>query len=73
MSSLAPIDVVQSFIGEWPKGLAPFKQSLAGWLAGYIRYENVDLTNTTTVRMRSPWSIRSRRVWTTSLPPAEAG
>jgi len=48
MSTIDPLNVVQSFIGEWPKGLAPLRQSFADWLAEDVRYENVGLTSTTT-------------------------
>lgn len=48
MPSLAPIEVVQSFIDPWPNGLDALKQSFADWLAQDVVYENVGLTHTTT-------------------------
>ncbi|MGG2818539.1 hypothetical protein [Pseudomonas aeruginosa] len=48
MSSLTPVDVVQSFIGAWPQGLESLRQSFADWLAEDVLYENVGLTRTTT-------------------------
>ncbi|HCE5828589.1 TPA: nuclear transport factor 2 family protein [Pseudomonas aeruginosa] len=48
MPSLTPIDVVQSFIDPWPKGLGALRQSFVDWLAEDVVYENVGLTHTTT-------------------------
>lgn len=48
MSRTNALEVVQGFVGEWPKGLAELKASFADWLTEDVRYENVGLTNTAT-------------------------
>jgi limonene-1,2-epoxide hydrolase len=48
MSTPGPLHVVQTFIGEWPKGLAELRQAFSDWLAEDARYENVGLTSTGT-------------------------
>ncbi|WP_454858865.1 limonene-1,2-epoxide hydrolase family protein [Rhizobium binxianense] len=49
MTSMTPLDVVQAFFGEWPKGMEPLKQAFTDWLATDVLYENVGLTRTTTL------------------------
>lgn len=48
MSDIGPLEIVQSFFGEWSKGLAQLKASFADRLTEDVRYENVGLTSTST-------------------------
>jgi len=48
MHPLSPLEIAQSFIGEWAKGPDHLRQSFTDWLAKDVLYENVGLTKATT-------------------------
>lgn len=45
MISVAPHDIVEQFLAQWPKGLETLCQSLRDYLAEDVDYENVGLTH----------------------------